>query len=298
VLGDQTAINLALLQLVLAYSMALGLRTGSLSVAPIGFMAIGGYTAGILQTHDVLEGALATIAAVAACAAVGLVLAAPLNRVTGIYAGIATLAFVLVVQELAESLDVTGGPAGLASIPLTTEPWMLYLAAGLVIVLFGCLDHSAVGRRLLVVSHDPVLASTLSINTRRLRAVALTVSAGLAGLVGALYANLYTYISPTDFSFGLVVTVAACALLGGVSHWSGPLIGVLILIELPEIVELNPTIRDAATGIVLAVIIVVAPQGIVPALQRRLTARPRDRATARESGGPDHVAVAAKGGER
>jgi branched-chain amino acid transport system permease protein len=267
--SNQAAVNLALLDLLLAYSMALGVRTGALSVIPVGFMSIGAYATGLLTVHHIMSPGPAILVSVIGCGLAGVVLGAPLSRLSGLYAGIATLAFVTVVNELLAGLSFTGGAVGLAGIPLVTKDWELLVAAGFTIVAFIALDHSALGRRLAVIRVDPILAGSLGMSVAHTRTVAFALSAALAGFAGTLYAHLYSFLTPSSFSFNMIVTVAAYALLGGATHWAGPIIGVAIIDGLPDVLNISPTLRDILTGLILAFVIVIAPAGVAPAIKRR-----------------------------
>ena len=286
--GNQAAVNLALLDLLLAYSMALGLRAGALSVIPVGFMAVGAYGTGILTTHGIMSSWPSTVVAVIGCGLAGAALGAPLSRLRGLYAGIATLAFVTVILDVIAGLHITGGEVGLAGIPLVTKPWELEVAAVIAMAAFAWLDRSALGRRLAVIRTDPVLAGSLGMNVPVTRIIGFAASAALAGLAGSLYAHLYTFLSPASFSFNMIVTVAAYALLGGATHWTGPMIGVLVIDGIPDVLSISPTTRDILTGVVLAFVIIVAPDGVAPSIRRfglagirrvasRFTSGPRSR---------------------
>jgi len=257
-----------LIMALLSYSMALSMRVGLFSIAPAGFVVLGAYVFGLLQVRLHWSTYAAGLAAVLACAVVGALVALPLGRIRGVYTSIATLAFVAVATSLESSFGVTGGSLGLVGIPYGDLRAPAVIGIVVVLVLFAYLDHSYGGRRLDVVRRDPVLARTLGANVPLAKFWSLTVSALVAGLAGLLYAREINFIAPTDFDFAFAIMIAANTVLGGFSHWAGPLVGSVGL-GLTAI-YLRPYVgwSELAYGLILAGVMVWQPLGIAGWIRR------------------------------
>ena len=105
-------------------------------------MAIGGYTSAILAVHYGVPTLVGLVAGACASALVAAVLGLVCGRLRGMYLAIVTLAFGILVEALANGLNITGGPSGIAGIPpfsvagysFDTDTRMFYLVWVLVAV--------------------------------------------------------------------------------------------------------------------------------------------------------------------
>jgi branched-chain amino acid transport system permease protein len=127
-------------------------------------------------------------------------------------------------------------------------------------------QHSKLGIGLVMIRDDEDAAQTLGVNATALKLIAFSLSAGLAGLVGGIFVYYRTYVQPsTVFDVFLSVSVVLMALLGGRHSWAGPLIGAIILSVVGEILTLsfNAEIARVAFGVLLIVVIMLAPNGLL-----------------------------------
>jgi branched-chain amino acid transport system permease protein len=264
---------------------------GQVSLGQSGFMAVGGYTAAVLATnYDLppLVGILAGIVLAVLCA-FGLSLIT--SRLRGHYLALATLAFGLLVDSLTVGLsDLTGGPSGLVGIPsFSVGEWsadtpiqMWYVVLGVIVVLLALLTagmRSGFGRSLKMVRADQTAAAALGVNVVAVKLVALTISAALAALSGALYAFYFHYLSPemvgTQRSFEMIAMLVA----GGEGTLVGPLLGVALLTLLPSIFQSFALYKTFAEGALLVAAFLYLPEGIFGAtvLALRRLVGPRRR---------------------
>ena len=87
------------------------------------------------------------------------------------------------------------------------------------------------GRAWVAVREDELAASSLGVNTARVKLAAFAVGAALVGLAGCLYATrLTTTAGPDAYDFSRSVIVLACVLLGGLGSIRGVLLGVFLLL--------------------------------------------------------------------
>ncbi|NDB12050.1 MAG: branched-chain amino acid ABC transporter permease, partial [Betaproteobacteria bacterium] len=80
-----------------------------------------------------------------------------------------------------------------------------------------------------------------------------------------------SYIEPAS-TFNLLYAVSALAMpiIGGMSHWIGPVIGAILLSSLQQIVTvtISSELNVLVVGLLLVVFVVVAPEGIVGLVKR------------------------------
>ena len=227
-------------------------------------------------------------------------------RVRGVYLAVITIAFGLIVENVAiEWQTLTGGPMGITGIPkpsilgIQLSGYAYYAVLACVLFLVAAITHnlkrSRFGRAMLAVSQSETAARSLGINVTAVRTLAFVVSAVTAGLAGALYASLNSYISPDIFTFSDSIRFLLMVIFGGAGTTSGPLIGAFILTYLPEYLQQLQYWQSFAYGLLLAVVMFVLPAGIFGTAMQwlrrfRMLARPAD-----PSGGLDVTQALARG---
>jgi branched-chain amino acid transport system permease protein len=281
-----TLVQIWLLNCLMAYSAYLGLISGAFSFAYVAFIGVGAYTAGILATQHGFPWWQNIIVAAAICGVAALVLVRPLERVSGIYLAIASVALVGLFQILLVNFSgLTKGASGIPGVPLTMTTTKLVIAVVLVALLLRQLERSDIGRAIRMTRADPIVAVSLGVNVRRLRVVLFVVSAIFAGFAGAMRAHYFGYVAPDVYSFDLVITLLAIVIIGGIGSWVGPLVGAAIFTMLPEWLQSFGEWRDFITGALLLVIVIVSREGITGAVKYAWyqLRRRRSRAAASDS---------------
>lgn len=272
--------ELRLFMLFLIYAViALGLNilvglTGLVSLGQAGLFALGAYTGAVLSTRLGFDLISASLAAIVIASLFGALLAYPTVRVRGVYLAVITIAFGLIVENVAiEWQGVTGGPMGITGIPkpsafgipLTGFRYYAVLATILfaVTVVTHNLKSSKYGRAMLAVSQSETAARSVGLNATGVRTLAFVIAAATAGLAGALYAFLNSYISPDIFTFSDSIRFLLMVILGGAGTTTGAIIGAFVLTYLPEHLQQLEYWQKFAYGLLLAVVMFVLPLGIV-----------------------------------
>ena len=261
--------------------------TGLVSLGHAGLFAVGAYTSAMLGTRLDVSFWLSAAAAVAVTGAVGSVLALAALRARGIYLAMVTIAFGIIVEQVALDQDeLTGGFMGISSIPYPaigdftfSAPYRLYLVAALAgacLWLASNLQRSRWGRGLLAVRESWVAAESLGVSRYRMETMAFTLSAALAGLGGALFAAQNAYIAPAIFAFDLSILMLLFVILGGLGTVWGPLIGTAVLLILPELIAGFTHVRLVIYGAVMLACLYFMPQGIAGFFEGRRRERMRD----------------------
>jgi branched-chain amino acid transport system permease protein len=283
-----------LVNIILAASIQVVMRSGVFSLASVGFWAVGAYiTANMIQRWSV-NYALCLAVSVVVAAALGLLFALPLRRLRGIYLGMATVAFDLVMVVAAiNGGSVTGGTDGIFAIPSDTGLWHVLGACVVVAFLLDRLERGKWGRMYEALRLDEQLARSLGIRAVRMRDLAFALSAALGALSGGFYVLTFQTISPDLFGFNLVILALTMVVVGGSGSWLGAYIGAILIGILPTLLGSFDKWSDVAYGGLLILTMVLAPDGIVGGGRRawrRLTHRSRAPALAAE---PDAFPVPA-----
>jgi ABC-type branched-subunit amino acid transport system ATPase component/ABC-type branched-subunit amino acid transport system permease subunit len=276
--------ELRLFMLFLIYGMiAVGLNvlvglTGLVSLGQAGLFALGSYSGAILAMRLGFDIVAACLGAAVVSAAFGVLLAYPTVRVRGVYLAIVTIAFGIIVENVAiEWQSLTGGTTGLSSIPkpnvfgVRLSGFAFYGILAVTLFVLTLLIHnlkiSRFGRTMLAVSQSETASRALGINSTGLRTMAFVISSITAGIAGTFYAFLNSYISPDIFTFSDSVRFLLMVILGGAGSTFGPVIGAYLLTYLPEYLQQFQLWQKFAYGALLLIVMFVLPRGIVGTLK-------------------------------
>jgi branched-chain amino acid transport system permease protein len=207
---------------------------GEFSVGHAGFMAVGAYTASLLTVrvfgpeYAPYLFPLATLAGGLMAALFGLIVAIPSFKTRGDYLALVTLAFLMIVKSVIENIDIIGGPRGLLGMKrLTTLPWVFFWTTLSVWVIRNFV-YSAYGRGVLAIREDEIASDLMSVNTRRVKFLAFSISSFFAGIAGALFAHLLQFISPRVFDIVKSTDILIMVYLGGIASLGGSILGAAI----------------------------------------------------------------------
>jgi branched-chain amino acid transport system permease protein len=135
----------------------------------------------------------------------------------------------------------------------------------LVLIVLFChrLVHSLVGKTFVAISYNENLTESLGVNTLSKKLLSFTISAMLAGIAGALYASYNVVISPDVTYFARGMDVVAYLIVGGAGTMAGPIIGTLVLMAIPEVLQIVPYLKTLINGVILMLFIIFLPNGII-----------------------------------
>ncbi len=264
--------------------LALGLNlvigyAGLLDLGFVAFYAVGAYSYALLASpqfgiHLPFLVILPIGAALAAC--FGILLGIPVLPLRGDYLAIVTLGFGEIIRILLNNMDaVTGGPQGVmmidvprvAGYPLISPRGFYWLLLGICIIvgtLVLRLERSILGKAWAAIREDQDAARGIGINTVRVKLAAFAISASIGGLAGVIFASFQRYVSPESFTFNESILIVLIIVIGGVGNILGVITGAIALIVLPEVLRGVAEYRMMAFGFVLATLIVLRPEGLVP----------------------------------
>lgn len=261
--------NIVLIQstfvgLLTALSLQVPFRFGVFSFAGIGCYGIGAYTTAIIVIRLGWGAPLAMGAGMLLAAVAGYLLSLVLSRLGGLYLGMATIAFDLIVTVVViNGGELTGGPGGLFGAVADVGTGHVVLVSLIAVVLLALTERGRFGRRVEAVREDPELAAAMGVEVRRYRQLAFVISALLGACAGGFNVLLRTTIAPTDIGFSLVTLALTMIIVGGSRSWSGALIGAIIFTWLPSVLEFSGQWQKVIYGVIVALAAVWVPGGLV-----------------------------------
>jgi len=272
---------------VLAIAMlGLNLLTGwcgQISLGHGAFFALGAYLSAWFMQQAGIPDWLTLPGCAALCFTAGWLFGLPAARLEGLYLALASFALAVAVPQLCKHPVLsawTGGSNGLvlnaveapALWPLSAEHWTYALALCTLLAAMG-LTHRLVrgqlGLAMRALRDHPTAASTIGINSARLKAQIFGVSAMFAGIAGALSAITVRYVGPDSFDMFLSISLLVGIVVGGLASIPGSVAGALFVQFVPHTAE--QISREAAWAIYGACLLIalwVAPGGLAGLVRR------------------------------
>jgi ABC-type branched-subunit amino acid transport system permease subunit len=270
--------------------LAMGLNVvvgfaGLLDLGYVAFFGFGAYLYGIMASghsgHH-LQAEIAIPIVVVSAALVGLLLGLTSWRLLGDYLAIVTLfflqAFVIFVNNANGGLndfsypfvgkvDLTGGANGLDQIdPLnffgfhitTTKGYYIFtlISITLLMTMLYFVNGSRTGRAWRALREDPLAAEVMSMPVNRLKLLAFMFGAATAGFSGTIYGAVQSGAFPGDYDVGLLITIYAIVILGGLGSIGGVVIGALVVNGAPELLRSSANARFLFYGVLLLALLV------------------------------------------
>ncbi|GJE61831.1 high-affinity branched-chain amino acid ABC transporter permease LivM [Methylobacterium trifolii] len=240
---------------------------GLLDLGYVAFYAVGAYSYALLATTFGLSFWICLPLAGLFAALWGMLLGFPVLRLRGDYLAIVTLAFGEIIRlVLINWVDVTGGGAGISSIPRATffgipftageegfaarfgltfdsmhRVVFLYyviLALALITNLVTLrLRRLPIGRAWEALREDEIACRSLGINTTTTKLTAFALGAAFGGVAGSFFAVRQGFISPESFNFLESAIILAIVVLGGMGSQVGVAIAAIAMVGGPEMLR-------------------------------------------------------------
>jgi len=258
-------------------SLHLIVRLGSVSLAHGAFMGLGSYAAVLSAMKLGLPFPLALIVSFLVPAALGLAVGPVLLRLSGKYFVLVTFLMGEIIRLIFVSWQsLTGGSNGIFGIPYpykafashTVFYYFTFVLAALCIGLVARVLQSEIGRTMDAIREDSRLAQCSGIPVLRTKVAIFTLSCGLVGISGALFAYFVRYIDPTSFSITQSLNFVVMNVVGGMYQLAGPIVGTVFFVILPEFLRGYVDFQRIIFGICLVVVMAALPGGIVGLIAR------------------------------
>ncbi|MBS1129511.1 MAG: amino acid/amide transporter rane protein 2, family [Proteobacteria bacterium] len=253
---------------------------GMFSLGHAAFFGAGAYAAAICMSSGIADALLAFPLAMAAAGLLALVVGAISLRTRGVYFIMITLAFAQMAYYLFVSARSWGGDDGLplasrmmlGGFSLTSDSALFYATLGclaLVMVFFGRLADARFGRVIQAIRENETRMEALGYPVFRYRLICFALGGALAGLAGALLANLTGLASPNLLQWTQSGTLLVMVIIGGVGYLYGGVVGAVILLMLEESLVGVTEHWHIALGLLLLGVVLFAPKGVAALFGKR-----------------------------
>lgn len=246
---------------------------GQISLGHAAFVGIGAYSAALLTTKAGLSFWAALPIVITICGLIGLLLGLPSLRVREDFLAITTIGINFIIEAVFLYIPFFGGALGIGGIPrivlfgvkLKAFAFFSLCLFFLFVVLIICwwFTRSWAGLASFALREEEEAAASLGISPVRVKLLAFVIGTAMAGLGGALYAHYMRFISATDFSFPVSISLLSMLVLGGMGNLWAPLIGAVILGSLPEIFRPLVDYRIFFYTVLLLLMIRFQPAGLL-----------------------------------
>ncbi|MEF8753422.1 MAG: branched-chain amino acid ABC transporter ATP-binding protein/permease [Accumulibacter sp.] len=260
---------------------------GLTSFGQAAFAGLGAYTTAYLTTMHGVSPWLTLPAGLLVTAIVALSLGLVTLRLSGHFLPLGTIAWGISLYYLFGNLAALGGHTGITGVPplhildfeLRSGRDFFYLIWAILLTLIlatrNLLD-SREGRAIRALKGGSVMAEAMGVNTPRSKIVVFAVAALYAAVSGWLYAHLQRFVNPTPFSLTQGIEYLFMAVVGGVSHVWGAILGAGLITVLkqwlqdwlPHLLGQSGNFEMIVFGLLMIVVLHRARDGVWPMLQR------------------------------
>lgn len=287
----RTMITGFLINLILVVALYLFVgNSGVFSFGHVAFMAVGAYTVGMVRIPATTKAALfpglpelqlgpvsAVLLGAAVAALVALVIGAPLMRLAGLVAGLATFGLLNITYIVSSNLyRYTGGSTGMAGVPQTTTPLSAAVWALAILVVAWAYGRTRTCLRLRASREDEVAAQSIGIGIGSARLAAFVLSAAIAGVSGGLFAQFFGTFNPEAFFLKTTFAIVAMLVVGGAHSLSGAVAGAVAITVITETLrmlergvevgslslDVRPGFQNLGVATAMLLILILRPSGI------------------------------------
>jgi branched-chain amino acid transport system permease protein len=254
---------------------------GLTSFGQAAFVGLGAYSAAYLTLTYGVSPWLTVWIGLAFTAVASLVLAWVTLRMSGHYLPLATIAWGLSLFYLLGNLDFLGKYDGLLGIPaldflgrpLNTGRSFFYLLWTIVFLAAIGMTHlldSRAGRAMRAVKGGSTMAEAMGVDTFRVKVTAFVLAALLASVSGWLFAHFQRTVNPSPFGLNMGIEYLFMAVLGGIGHVWGALVGAGVVqilkdqlqVLLPKLMGNSGNYEVIVFGVLLVLMLQYARDGL------------------------------------
>ena len=256
--------------IAVALNLTVGIL-GELSLGHAGFMCVGAFSSAFFSLcfkETMAAGPrflIAIIIGAVISAVFGLLIGIPVLRLQGDYLAIVTLAFGEIIKNVINVLYVgrdsngfhfsmkdfmslnmeadgkvlINGAQGITGTPNDSNFTIAAILLVITLLIVLNLVNSRAGRAIMAIRDNRIAAESVGINITKYKLLAFSISAGLAGLAGVLYAHNLSILQaqPKNFGYNMSIMILVYVVLGGIGNIRGSVISAVILVVLPELMR-------------------------------------------------------------
>src|SRR5882672_3826900 len=277
-------------------AMGLVLLTGVGGLTSFGqaaFCGFGAYTTAVLTTAYGVSPWLTLPLSLLVSGLAAVLLGLVTVRLSGHYLPLGTIAWGLSLFYLFSKLEFLGRNDGISGVPPLSIGTLKMMSAGTIyyviwvgVIIAGLLTlnllDSRTGRAIRALRRGHIAAEAFGVQTARAKLLVFIYAAVLAGLSGWLYAHFQRAVNPTPFGAQSGIEYLFIAVVGGAGYVWGGVLGAAIVVILKEILQSylpylfhgEGQLETIVFGILLVVLLQLAPTGVWPWLMTRLPFKP------------------------
>jgi len=265
---------------------------GEVSLGHTLFWAGGAYVTGVATTIGGWGPISSLLAVLATMTLLAYVVGLFTLRTREFVFSLVTYGSALIALTLVENTEWLGGSDGIVGIPILEFPaiggtytaatpfqlWPIAFALLVVTVYFVArFRRSRLGTRALMVQSNPQLARALGIDPARVRLAVFTISAPVSAVAGWLYAYQRAYVGPDLFEPYFLLLMLTAVILAGRRQLLGPIVGTALIVFQQQMFSLGTYGDDLVLGGVLAVVLLVWPEGLAGMVRSLRRVMPTNR---------------------
>jgi branched-chain amino acid transport system permease protein len=267
---------------------------GQISLGHGAFMGIGAYAVAILVRDHSLSYPVAMLVAFLVCFVVGGLLGIPALRLPGTSLALITIALALAFPQLVKKFDsVTNGVSGIVTSPssqfrapewtnLSNDQFRYLVFTAVAIAMFWLAWNIVRGRwglAMMSVRDNPVSAASMGVDLPRTKVVTFAISAGYAGVGGAVLVMATGFVGPDNFGVAVSISILTGVVIGGLGTVAGALLGAIFIQFIPNWAQDIPggVPPGMVYGIVIILVMLLAPGGVMGLVRRATTWAVRKR---------------------
>jgi branched-chain amino acid transport system permease protein len=263
---------------------------GMLSFGQAAFVGIAAYATAWLTVKEDCSPWLGLVLALLLTGGVAAILGAVTLRLGGHFLALSTIAWGLAIYFLFGNLAIVGQFNGISDVPpisiggfaLASSVSIYYLIWTVLVaalLLAANLLGSRQGRAIRALRGGRIMVESLGIDPFRIKLATFVMAALLSALSGWLYAHMSRFVSPAPFDVNVGILYLLMAMVGGMGHLLGAVVGAAVVTLLKNsIQDYLPIIAPGASSqleiVVFAVLFILLLQraraGIVPFALRYL----------------------------
>jgi len=138
------------------------------------------------------------------------------------------------------------------------------------------IETSWIGRGLRAIRDSEEAAECSGVPTLKLKVFACAISGALMGAAGAPMPMYLSFIEPAStFNLNYAIGALASPMIGGMTHYIGPVIGAILLSTVQQVVTvtISGEMNVMVVGVMLVVFVVAAPEGILGLFRKFISSR-------------------------
>ncbi|MDE2616327.1 MAG: branched-chain amino acid ABC transporter permease [Burkholderiales bacterium] len=266
--------------IVALFAVSLDLILGYAGIVSLGhaaFFGMGAYAAALFAKLVMPDPLVGLAFAIAVSTLLGAVCSLTIMRGTDLTRLMVTMGVALILMELANKLDITGGADGLQGVimgPLLgrfefdlqgqTAAWYSISVLLLFFVLARRLVHSPLGGTLKALRDNRLRAMAIGIPVTARLAVIYTIAAGVAGAAGGLLAQTTSFASVDLFAFDRSADLMLLVVIGGTGWLYGGVAGAIVFKVMQDwISSITPQYWTFWIGLFLVVLMLVGRERLI-----------------------------------